>query len=254
MQRAVSKNIKSMLVLCGICIYLVCILSHTLQNLLSYDAYHSLDMDYHVLQIDEQAQAADTEEKPTWKVVVNLDEYKVYVYKEDALLKTYPCSGGKKETPSPTGDFKIVSKEARGENMGGVWLGLNVPWGTFGIHGTKFPWVIGQYHASNGCIRLFNKDAKELTKLIPIGTPVRIIQKNRPFRKLACGDTGSDVRDIEIALATLGFYEGTADGKFGKQLYASIVRFQKISGLIQTGIVDKTTYDRINKQFKQLLY
>jgi len=34
-------------------------------------------------------------------IYINLDELKLYLYKDGVLLKTYPVSGGKPETPSP---------------------------------------------------------------------------------------------------------------------------------------------------------
>lgn len=53
----------------------------------------------------------------------------MYVYKNNELYKTYPVSGGKNNTPSPTGEWIIVHKSKWGSNFGGAWLGLNVPWG-----------------------------------------------------------------------------------------------------------------------------
>jgi len=43
-------------------------------------------------------------------IYINLDELKLYLYKDGVLLKTYPVSGGKPETPSPEGTWKIISK------------------------------------------------------------------------------------------------------------------------------------------------
>jgi hypothetical protein len=63
-------------------------------------------------------------------IFINLDELKMYVYKDGCLLKSYPISGGKPSTPSPLGTWKIISKAEWGEGFGGGWLGFNVPWGT----------------------------------------------------------------------------------------------------------------------------
>ena len=38
----------------------------------------------------------------------------------------------------------IINKAGWGEGFGGAWMGLNVPWGTYGIHGTKSPWFVGK--------------------------------------------------------------------------------------------------------------
>ena len=42
------------------------------------------------------------------------------------------------------------------------------------IHGTNEPWSIGTA-ASSGCIRLFNQDAIDLHRRIPIGSKVVIL-------------------------------------------------------------------------------
>ena len=54
------------------------------------------------------------------------------------------------------------------------WLGLSIPSGNYGIHGTNNPSSIGKA-VSNGCIRMYNRDVTELSKTVPLGTPVKII-------------------------------------------------------------------------------
>jgi lipoprotein-anchoring transpeptidase ErfK/SrfK len=51
-------------------------------------------------------------------------------------------------------------------------MGLNSP--GVGIHGTNNPSSIGG-PVSHGCIRMFNKDVIELSKLVPVGTQVTIV-------------------------------------------------------------------------------
>jgi len=36
----------------------------------------------------------------------------------------------------------------------------------------------------HGCIRMYNKNAKELYDIVPYGTIVTIVHKNRPFKEL----------------------------------------------------------------------
>ena len=55
-------------------------------------------------------------------------------------------------------------------------MGINVPWGSFGIHGTLEPYSVG-WASSHGCIRMNNEDIKELYKEIPIGTEVVIVDR-----------------------------------------------------------------------------
>lgn len=78
-------------------------------------------------------------------------------------------------TETPKGSYKIINKAV---NPGGVygakWLGLNIPGGGYGIHGTNNPSSIGK-NVSRGCIRMYNRDVIALFNLVPVGTPVKII-------------------------------------------------------------------------------
>ena len=56
-------------------------------------------------------------------------------------------------------------------------MGLDVPWGQFGIHGTLDPYSLG-WASSHGCIRMKNDEVAELYKTVPIGTEVTIIDRN----------------------------------------------------------------------------
>lgn len=96
------------------------------------------------------------------------------VYQGGQLAQTYPVAVGKRSTPTPAGEYKVINKVT---NPGGVlgtrWMGLNIPGGNYGIHGTNNPASIGTY-ASMGCIRMQNYNVEELFPQIPVGTPVRI--------------------------------------------------------------------------------
>ena len=81
-------------------------------------------------QQDDNSTPESSIMKKGFHIHVNLDETRMYVYKNGELLKTYPVSGGKPSTPSPTGTWRIIHKDTWGEGFGGSWLGFNVPWGT----------------------------------------------------------------------------------------------------------------------------
>lgn len=88
------------------------------------------------------------------------------------VILAYPVSIGKPTTPTPLGDFYIVSRiKHPGGMLGTRWLGLN--YDAYGIHGTDRPDSIGQM-ASNGCIRLYNHHIERLFDYVPFGTPVII--------------------------------------------------------------------------------
>lgn len=89
-------------------------------------------------------------------------------------------------------------------------MGLNVPWGQFGIHGTLNTYSLG-WASSHGCIRMNNNEVAELYKIVPIGTKVTIIDGvygafGKGFRNLKSGMYGSDVLEIQKKLKELGFF------------------------------------------------
>ena len=71
-----------------------------------------------------------------YKILIDVEDSKLFLFENGKVIKTYKCSGGKTTTPSPIGTWKITFKAKWGEGFGGSFLGLNVPWGNFGIHGT----------------------------------------------------------------------------------------------------------------------
>ena len=88
--------------------------------------------------------------------------------------KIYPVAVGKPDTPTPTGIYKIITKTVNpGGILGTRWMGLDIPDGPYGIHGTNNPAAIGK-EISNGCIRMYNHDVEELFNLVKIGTVVTI--------------------------------------------------------------------------------
>jgi len=109
------------------------------------------------------------------RIIVNTATRRLHFYHRNRFYKTYPVGVGKPKTPTPTGDYKVVYKLV---NPGGVfgsrWMGLNVPAGNYGIHGTNNPASIGHY-VSLGCIRMYNRDIEEIFPITPISTPVKIV-------------------------------------------------------------------------------
>lgn len=58
----------------------------------------------------------------TYKILIDVEESKLYLFKNDELYETYICAGGKEKTPSPIGTWTIVSKGKWGEGFGGRWM------------------------------------------------------------------------------------------------------------------------------------
>jgi hypothetical protein len=121
------------------------------------------------------------------KIVIDLSQRKLYVYKRGELVKKYPVAVGKPSLPTPTGWFYMTQK-LRPPDPNGAYgvlqLGTSAfqtrlnDWpdgGQVGIHGTNEPWLIGKA-ISHGCVRMTNAAVKEVSRLVPTGSPIEIVK------------------------------------------------------------------------------
>jgi lipoprotein-anchoring transpeptidase ErfK/SrfK len=121
------------------------------------------------------------------KIVIDLSKRKLYVYKRGALARSFPVAVGRPGLSTPTGTYfvteKLVPPDPNGA-YGALALGTSAfqpklsYWeggGQVGIHGTNEPWLIGKA-ISHGCVRMHNKDVKELSRLVPTGSPIEIVK------------------------------------------------------------------------------
>lgn len=116
------KNIVISVVKISLLISLLLIIYN---NSLILDDFHP---SYNSLAIESKE--ANAGNNKGFFIHINLESLQLCLYKDGSLIRSYPVSGGKIETPSPTGTWKIISKSTWGEGFGGSWMGLNVPWGT----------------------------------------------------------------------------------------------------------------------------
>ena len=196
----------------------------------------------HIYTPKEKTIATSTQQNIEYSIFVDVEESKLYLLENGEITKTYKCSGGKWSTPSPIGTWQIVQKAKWGEGFGGSWLGFNVPWGNFGIHGTLEPNSLG-WSSSHGCIRMNNDEVAELYKIIPIGTKITIVDGpygafGKGFRHLKSGMYGSDVLEIQKKLKILGFFTGTPNGKFGSETELAVQRYCRENGLYIRKTID----------------
>lgn len=207
---------------------------------------------WHSLMANEIGEPCLTEDKRLLdgRVVIEIETTKrlLTVYQNDKEVAKYPVAVGKSSTPSPLGEWKVVHKSLNwGGGFGSRWLGLNVPWGIYGIHGTNKPGSIGTY-ASHGCIRMFNRDVEKLYPTIPVGTTVRILENGKMFpenikpKSLKVGSSGQQVVYVQSRLKELGYEFDRADGRYGKMTEFAIKYYQAWNLLEPTGEVDETTY------------
>ncbi|MEQ8171466.1 MAG: L,D-transpeptidase [Candidatus Eremiobacterota bacterium] len=141
------------------------------------------------------------------RICVNIPALTLTVYKNDRIIKQYKIAAGSPKTPTPAGQYKIVSKETdptwypmpkpvkkiddKGVEytemvvedpvppgpdnpLGKYWMGLDRD--DLGIHSTNNPSSIG-YSVSHGCIRMDPAQVKEIFDLVQIGTIVDIVYK-----------------------------------------------------------------------------
>ena len=68
------------------------------------------------------------------------------------------------------------------------------------------------------------------------------------FEALSVGCTGESVRQLQVNLQSLRFYNGPLDGSFGSGTKRAVMRFQQSRGLRATGIADYNTLSAIDKE------
>lgn len=180
---------------------------------------------------------------PQYMIVIEIEDKTLYLLQDGSCIKKYPIASGKKGWPSPLGYWTIVTKGDWGEGFGGRWLGLDVTWGRYGIHGTTVEGSIGRA-ASHGCIRMYKRHVRELYDIVPYGTPVAIVEGcygpfGRGFKELEPGDRGADVREIQRRLEELEYYKGPASGIYGDELKHAVHSFQKDRGLPVANTITK---------------
>ncbi len=151
---------------------------------------------------------------PQRGIVVNVAELRLYYFPDDAAgaaasgthrIVTYPISIGQLDWSTPLGTTRVTGKvlnpswyppqSIRDEHaarddvlprvvppgpdnpLGNHALRLALP--SYLIHGTNMPSGIGM-RVTHGCIRMFPWDIEALYKVVPIGTPVTIV--NQPYK------------------------------------------------------------------------
>ena len=105
------------------------------------------------------------------------------LYRDGRAIWSEPVGVGAPGTPTPAGRFYVrEGMKARGGAYGPYAFGTSAyaalsDWpggGVVGIHGTNAPQLLPG-RVSHGCIRVRNGAILRLKKLMPIGTPIRIL-------------------------------------------------------------------------------
>jgi L,D-transpeptidase ErfK/SrfK len=150
-------------------------------------------------------------------IVVNLPEHRLYYFPkprkgETPQVITYPVSIGKMDWNTPLGKTRIVDKrknptwsppesvrkehEERGDPLpavvkagpdnplGAYAMRLGITPGAYLIHGTNNPIAVGMA-ITHGCIRMYPEDIEALFPLVPVNTPVWLV--NEPVKVARIG-------------------------------------------------------------------
>lgn len=174
-------------------------------------------------------------------IVINIEKARLTLYAGGYPYKSYPVAVGKPSTPSAVGQWRVRNKGINvGPPFGTRWMGLSVPWGIYGVHGTNNPGSIGSA-VSGGCIRMFNWNVEELYQWVDIGTPVHIISPNwtasvRP--SLPEGSVGLSVVFLQWQMQRLNWHPGEADGRLGKRTVEIVRDLESFYGLKVDGLAD----------------
>jgi len=186
----------------------------------------------------------------TYIIHVDVEQKRLTLFQGDEIRKTYTVATGAWDTPTPVGVFTITHRfSGQMGGFGTCFLGLNVPWGNYGIHGTNKPESIG-YSASHGCIRMNVSDAEELYALVPNGTKVVIEcgpwgELGGTLRVLKNGDRSAAVMAVQRKLRALGFYHGWPDGIFGEATQRAVDAAREAYGLSPSSLVDWALYHKL---------
>jgi hypothetical protein len=123
------------------------------------------------------------------EIYINIPAYRLMVIDKGQVVKSYDIAVGTPYEQTPVGRFAVFLKQeyptwypgAKFTDRTPVPPGPDNPLGTrwmefapsYGIHGTNADWSLG-CAVSGGCIRMHDRDARELYEWVAIGTPVTV--------------------------------------------------------------------------------
>jgi len=133
-------------------------------------------------------------------ILINLPQRLLFLFEDGRLVAWYPVAVGQPDWQTPTGSYKVVTRERdpvwdvpvsiqeemrrKGERvrekvppgpdnpLGEYWMGLSLS--CCGIHSTNAPQSVYSFQ-THGCVRLAPEDAEDLFYRIEVGAPVEII-------------------------------------------------------------------------------
>jgi lipoprotein-anchoring transpeptidase ErfK/SrfK len=119
------------------------------------------------------------------RIVINIEKRRMQVLRGKKVLYTTTVAVGRPGMETPTGHYFVQVRFHPDDPFLGVFAfetsaySKLTEWpggGVVGIHGTSAPQLLGQA-VSHGCVRMSNQAALVLKKLVPLGTPITIVQR-----------------------------------------------------------------------------
>lgn len=169
------------------------------------------------LDIPSLAQSAKPSVDHVRIVLVSVPDRKLAVIEGGNVVARFSVAVGAAVSPSPTGEFQIVSRVAnptyyrpgtvipsgKDNPVGTRWVGLSQK--GYGIHGTNAPRSVG-HAASHGCIRLRNRDMERLFTMVRVGDVVEIHgeRDEQVGQVFGSGADDSTVADTQVGAADGG--------------------------------------------------
>jgi lipoprotein-anchoring transpeptidase ErfK/SrfK len=122
-----------------------------------------------------------------YRIRISLGAHTITVWNGAKVILHEPAGVGRSIVPTPAGTYYLAELLAQPNPNGaygpyafGLSAHSNVLYsfgggpGQIGLHGTNNPASLGT-NASHGCIRISNAGITKLARMLPLGTPVRII-------------------------------------------------------------------------------
>jgi lipoprotein-anchoring transpeptidase ErfK/SrfK len=116
-------------------------------------------------------------------LVIDRSARRFAFWRRDKRIRSGRVAVGKPGAETPTGLFYVQSAFVPTNSVLGAYAfetsaySRLTDWpggGVVGVHGTPWPWLLGQA-ASHGCVRMHNNDVRWLRPRVPEGMPIRIV-------------------------------------------------------------------------------
>jgi lipoprotein-anchoring transpeptidase ErfK/SrfK len=118
------------------------------------------------------------------RILINIDKRRMQVLRGNKVLYQTTVAVGARGMETPTGHYYVQVRFHPDDPFLGVFAFETSAYsklsewpggGVVGIHGTSMPQLLGQA-VSHGCVRMSNAAALVLKRLVPLGTPITIVQ------------------------------------------------------------------------------